>query len=198
MGDPLATTERCLIVNAVAPTDDSGVTVWLTGLPSAGKSTIARGVAARLLDIGHRVQVLDGDEIRKSFTLDLGFSRFDRIENVRRIGALALMLASHGVISLVPVIAPYRESRDAVRARHAEHGIDYVEVFVATPVEVCSRRDVKGLYQRQRRGELTGLTGVDDPYEQPQRPELLVLAHQQPVYESVDTVLRYLLDRLPT
>jgi len=173
-----------------------GITVWLTGLPSAGKSTIAFGVAERLGMAGRRVEVLDGDEIRNNLSRDLGFSRADRIENVRRIGFLALLLARHGVISLVPVIAPYRTSRDAVRVQHYMHGVDYAEVHVATPVDVCSQRDVKGLYARQRMGELTGLTGVDDPYEPPERPELRIHPHTQTVDESVDSIWMFLRERI--
>jgi adenylylsulfate kinase len=141
-----------------------GATVWLTGLPSAGKSTIAAGVAELLREAGQAVEVLDGDVVRGNVTRDLGFSRADREENVRRIGFVAQLLARHGVFVLVPVIAPYAASRDAVRAAHAAAGVDFAEVYVATPVGVCSERDVKGLYAKQRAGELRNLTGVDDPY----------------------------------
>jgi adenylylsulfate kinase len=170
-----------------------GKTVWLTGLPSAGKSTIAWGVAERLAEAGHRVQILDGDEIRKYLTNDLGFSRSDREENVRRTGFVARMLAAHGVVTLVPVIAPYAASRDRVRAHHVENGVDYVEVYVATPVAVCVSRDVKGLYAKQRVGELRGLTGVDDPYEPPRHPELILPTHEQTVAESIDMLYGFLL-----
>ncbi|MCF6526662.1 adenylyl-sulfate kinase, partial [Streptomyces sp. JJ36] len=143
---------------------DTGATVWLTGLPSAGKTTIARALAERLAGEGHRVEVLDGDEIRTFLSAGLGFSREDRETNVQRIGFVARLLASHGVKALVPVIAPYADSREAVRKRHQAAGTPFLEVHVATPVEVCSERDVKGLYARQAAGELSGLTGVDDPY----------------------------------
>ena len=171
---------------------DQGMTVWLTGLPSAGKSTIALGVADRLRASGRRVQVLDGDEIRRNLTRDLGFSRADREENVRRIGFVAKMLSANGVVTLVPVIAPYASSRDQVRVQHKEDGVDYAEVYVATPVDVCSERDVKGLYAKQRAGQLRGLTGVDDPYEPPPAPELLVPTHTQSVGESVAAVCAFL------
>jgi adenylylsulfate kinase len=170
----------------------TGRTVWLTGLPSAGKSTIAVGVAERLRADGVTVEVLDGDEIRRNLCAGLGFSRADREENVRRIGFVAHLLARNGVTVLVPVIAPYAASRDKVRALHAEHDIEFAEVHVATPVDICADRDVKGLYARQRAGELTGLTGVDDPYEPPVRPELRVLTHTQPVAKSVDAVYQLL------
>jgi adenylylsulfate kinase len=166
------------------------MTVWLTGLPSAGKSTIAFGVADRLRAEGRRVDVLDGDELRRTLTADLGFGRADRDENVRRIGFVAILLARNGVTVLVPVIAPYAASRDKVRAAHEEAGIPFLEVHVATPVEVCAKRDVKGLYAIQRAGRLRGLTGVDDPYEPPIRPDLAVPTHRQSVAESVTAVYR--------
>ncbi|MGW0965651.1 adenylyl-sulfate kinase [Streptomyces sp. NPDC002516] len=162
----------------------SGATVWLTGLPSAGKTTIAYELAGRLREQGHRVEVLDGDEIREFISAGLGFSREDRHTNVQRIGFLAELLARNGVKTLVPVIAPYADSRGAVRERHRENGTTYLEVHVATPVEVCSVRDVKGLYAKQAAGELTGLTGVDDPYEAPESPDLRIESHTQTVQES--------------
>ncbi|RKN03325.1 adenylyl-sulfate kinase [Streptomyces radicis] len=165
-------------------TPPRGATIWLTGLPSAGKTTIARALAARLAAEGRRVEVLDGDEVREFLSAGLGFSRDDRHTNVQRIGFVAQLLASHGVIALVPVIAPYADSREAVRKRHQEAGTDYLEVHVATPVEVCSERDVKGLYAKQAAGALTGLTGVDDPYEVPDAPDLRIHAHEQTVDES--------------
>ena len=171
---------------------ETGITVWLTGLPSSGKSTIACGVAARLRASGSRVEVLDGDEIRRSLTPDLGFSRADRDENVRRIGFVARLLARHGITVLVPVIAPYVDSRLEVRAQHANDGVDFVEVHVDVPMEVCAARDVKGLYAEQWARRLTKLTGVDDPYEPPARPELLLPAHTQSVAESVGALCAFL------
>jgi adenylylsulfate kinase len=172
-----------------------GATVWLTGLPSAGKTTIAGSVAERLRGEGHRVELLDGDEVRTNLTADLGFDRADRIENVRRVGYVAHLLARNGVKVLVPVIAPYAESRQAVRDRHAEAGTPYLEVHVAAPVDVCAGRDVKGLYARQRAGELRGLTGVDDPYEPPPAPELHLATEAQTVEESAAAVHAALVER---
>ncbi|GAA2413184.1 adenylyl-sulfate kinase [Streptomyces glaucosporus] len=171
---------------ATAPGADTGATVWLTGLPSAGKTTIAHELAGRLRAEGHRVEVLDGDEIREFLSAGLGFSREDRHTNVQRIGFVAELLASNGVKVLVPVIAPYADSREAVRKRHQAEGTAYLEVHVATPVEVCSERDVKGLYARQAAGEISGLTGVDDPYEAPADPDLRIEAHTETVRESAD------------
>ncbi|MEW2548449.1 adenylyl-sulfate kinase [Streptomyces sp. NPDC047002] len=174
---------------------DQGATVWLTGLPSAGKTTIARELAARLADDGHRVEVLDGDEIREFLSAGLGFSRADRHTNVQRIGFVAELLASHGVKALVPVIAPYADSREAVRKRHESEGTAYLEVHVATPVEVCSARDVKGLYAKQAAGEIAGLTGVDDPYEEPAAPDLRLASHTQSVQESATALHTLLTER---
>ncbi|NGO68825.1 adenylyl-sulfate kinase [Streptomyces boncukensis] len=173
----------------------TGATVWLTGLPSAGKTTIALALAERLRGAGRAVEVLDGDEIRTFLSAGLGFSRSDRDANVQRIGFVAELLASHGVTVLVPVIAPYAASREAVRKRHDAEGTPYLEVHVATPVEVCSERDVKGLYARQAAGELTGLTGVDDPYEAPENPDLRIAAHERTVAESAAAVHRLLVER---
>jgi adenylylsulfate kinase len=170
----------------------TGATVWLTGLPSAGKTTIAHHLAGRLREDGHRVEVLDGDEIREFLSAGLGFSRVDRDTNVQRIGFVSQLLARNGVITLVPVIAPYADSRVAVRKRHENAGTPYVEVHVATPVEVCSVRDVKGLYAKQAAGEITGLTGVDDPYEEPESPDLRIESQHQSVQESA-TALHALL-----
>jgi adenylylsulfate kinase len=173
----------------------TGATVWLTGLPSAGKTTIAHAVAESLRATGRRVEVLDGDEIREFLSAGLGFTREDRHTNVQRIGFVAELLASHGVLVLVPVIAPYTDSREAVRKRHQAHGTGYVEVHVATPVDVCADRDVKGLYARQAAGELTGLTGVDDPYEVPQDPDLRIETQGRTVQESAAAVHRLLVER---
>lgn len=173
----------------------NGATVWLTGLPSAGKTTIAHALAEQLTGQGHRVEVLDGDEIRTFLSAGLGFSRADRDLNVQRIGFVAQLLASHGVTVLVPVIAPYADSREAVRKRHQAADTGYLEVHVATPVDVCSTRDVKGLYARQASGEISGLTGVDDPYEAPENPDLRIEAHRQGVEESAAALHALLTER---
>jgi len=151
-----------------------GATLWFTGLPSSGKSTIAHALADRLIADGHRVQVLDGDEVRPHLSQGVGVSREGRDINVRRIGWVARLLAGHGVVVLVPVIAPYAASRDAVRDDHVAAGVPFAEIYVSTSLEVAESRDVKGLYAKARNGELTGMTGVDDPYERPTRPELVI------------------------
>lgn len=172
-----------------------GATVWLTGLPSAGKTTLAYELAERLRAGGRRVEVLDGDEIRQFLSAGLTFSRADRDANVQRIGLVAEVLARNGVTALVPVIAPYADSREAVRKRHESSDTPYLEVHIATPVEACSERDVKGLYARQAAGEISGLTGVDDPYEVPEKPDLRIEAHTQTVQESVAALHALLTER---
>ncbi len=157
-----------------SPPTRQGATLWFTGLPSAGKSTIAHALADRLRAEGRPVQVLDGDEVRPHLSAGLGFTRGDRDINVRRIGWVARLLASHGVTVLVPVIAPYADARQAVRDDHATTGVAFGEVFVSTSLELAESRDVKGLYAKARRGELTGMTGVDDPYEQPTSADLVL------------------------
>ncbi|MFC9326794.1 adenylyl-sulfate kinase [Kitasatospora sp. NPDC057015] len=174
---------------------ERGATVWLTGLPSAGKTTLAFALAERLRSEGHRVEVLDGDEIREFLSKGLGFSREDRHTNVTRIGFVAEKLAANGVKVLAPVIAPYAASRAAVRERHGAQGTEFLEVHVATPVEVCSERDVKGLYAKQAAGEISGLTGVDDPYEAPENPELRLQTQGRAVTESAAELHTFLTTR---
>src|SRR5688572_16502090 len=162
-----------------------GATVWLTGLPSAGKTTLARALEKRFIEAGHRVEVLDGDVVRTYLTKDLGFTPDDRRENVRRIGFVADLLSRNGVVVRCPVIAPYRDSRDEVRQLHGDR---FIEVHVATSVDECSKRDVKGLYAKQKAGEISGLTGVDDPYEPPLDPEIVVPTQDLSLDEAVDRV----------
>ena len=149
-----------------------GATIWLTGLSGSGKSTVAAELERRLVLGGRPAYVLDGDNLRHGLNADLGFSDDDRAENVRRVGEVARLLADAGVVALVPVISPFRAGREAVRQSHDVAGIRLVEVFVDTPIEVCESRDPKGLYAKARRGELTGFTGIDSPYEPPAAPDL--------------------------
>ena len=135
---------------------------------------VALGVTALLPDRGVLSYTLDGDNLRHGLNGDLGFSADDRAENVRRVGEVARLFADAGVIALVPLISPYREGRDHARALHDAAGLGFVEVFVDTPIEVCEQRDPKGLYKKARAGELTGFTGIDDPYEAPLNPELVL------------------------
>lgn len=172
-----------------------GATVWLTGLSGSGKTTIAEAVAGWLRAAGREVEVLDGDELRRGLSAGLGFSREDRDTHVRRVGFVAELLARHGVVALVPVIAPYAATRDEVRARHDAHGTGYLEVHVATPLAECRQRDVKGLYARAAAGELTGMTGVDDPYEEPDKPDLRLDTTGLPITTAAQRVLNLLTEK---
>lgn len=165
--------------------DHPNLIVWFTGLSGAGKSTLCRGVYERLSAQGRRVEMLDGDEVRRHLTRDLGFSREDRDENIRRIGFVAEILARHGVIVLVSVISPYRAIREEMRAK-ARH---FVEVYVNAPLAVCEGRDPKELYRRARAGEIRGFTGIDDPYERPLQPEVECFTDRETVAESLEKVL---------
>lgn len=160
--------------DAADPAQRAGATLWFTGLPSAGKSTIAHAVADELKSSGVAVEVLDGDQVRPYLSSELGFSAKDRDLNVIRVGFVARLLARHGVIALVPVIAPYAAARAQVRADHEQYGAGFAEVHVSTSREVAEQRDVKGLYAKARDGEIHGFTGVDDPYEEPEDAELVV------------------------
>ena len=173
-----------MLRNTFAPPRTARV-VWLTGLPSAGKTTIARALVARLRSEDCSAELLDGDELRAQLGRELGFSRADREENVRRIGVVADLLSRNGVHAVCSVISPYRSIRDQLRAGLGER---FLEVWVSTPVEVCAERDVKGLYARHRAGELTGLTGVDDPYEAPLRPDVVLPTHLLEVSDAVDVL----------
>jgi adenylylsulfate kinase len=163
----------------------SGATIWLTGLPSSGKTTLAYALEKRFIEDGQRVEVLDGDVVRQGLTADLGLSADDRRANVARIGFVAELLSRNGVVVLCPVIAPYRDARDAVRERHDGR---FIEVHIATPVDLCAERDVKGLYALQRDGKLQGLTGVDDPYEAPLHPEITLDTSGMTLDESVEVL----------
>jgi adenylyl-sulfate kinase len=169
-----------------------GATLWMTGLPGSGKSTVAAGVEAQLLGQGRSTYVLDGDNLRHGLNGDLGFSAEDRAENVRRTAEVSALLADAGVVVLVALVSPYRADRDAARAVHEARGLPFLEIHVATSLEECERRDPKGLYARARAGEISGLTGVDDPYEPPEAPEVVVGAG-----ESVDEAVARVLSSLP-
>jgi bifunctional enzyme CysN/CysC len=150
----------------------AGATVWFTGLSGSGKSTVAVAVERALVAAGRPAYLLDGDNLRHGLNADLGFSAEHRTENIRRVGEVARLFADAGVVALVPVISPYRADRARARAIHDALGLPFVEVFVDTPLALCEARDPKGLYARARAGEITGFTGIDDPYEAPAAPDL--------------------------
>jgi adenylyl-sulfate kinase len=167
---------------------DRGFVLWLTGLSGAGKSTLAAKLAPALAERGHRVELLDGDELRTNLCQGLGFSRADRDTNIARIGYVAGKLAKHGVAVLVAAISPYRQARDQVRGQVE----DFIEVHVAAPVATCAERDPKGLYAKALAGEIKHFTGVSDPYEPPTNPELVLHTEAESVDDSVHQVLTWL------
>lgn len=167
----------------------AGATVWFTGLPGAGKSTIAAAVEERLVLAGRPSFLLDGDNLRHGLNGDLGFDEGARRENVRRTAHVARLLAESGTIALVSLVSPYTADRAAAAALHASAELRFVEVFVATPLERCELRDPKGLYARARSGEISDLTGVGAPYEAPPAPDLVLGACGASVEEDVERVL---------
>lgn len=150
-----------------------GCTIWLTGLPSSGKSTTAFTAEHKLIQQGYLVYVLDGDNVRHGLSSNLGFSAEDRAENIRRIGEVALLFADAGIITITSFISPYRVDRDKVRELHKAAGLPFIEIFVDARVAICEQRDPKGVYKKARAGEIKGFTGIDDPYEMPFNPELV-------------------------
>jgi adenylylsulfate kinase len=167
-----------------------GATIWLTGLSGSGKSTIAVAAERVLVERGRLSYVLDGDNVRHGLNRNLGFSPEDRTENIRRIGEVARLFTDAGIIVFSSFISPYRNDRDEVRKLMGAG--DFIEVYVAASLETCEKRDVKGLYQKARAGEIPEFTGISAPYEEPERPELVVDTNRQTVEESVIQVVSYL------
>lgn len=167
---------------------DKTCTIWFTGLPCSGKSTIANRVAEILKNKGYKVEQLDGDVTREYLSKGLGFTKEDRDENIRRVGFVAKLLTRNGVFVTAAFVSPYREIRDEIRK---EIG-NFVEVYVKCPVEVCIERDVKGMYKKALKGEIKNFTGIDDPYEEPLNPEVIVETDKETVEESVGKVMRKL------
>ncbi|WP_193197379.1 adenylyl-sulfate kinase [Nostoc sp. MG11] len=162
-----------------------GVTIWLTGLSGAGKTTICRFLETELRSQGYKIEVLDGDIVRQNLSKGLTFSKEDRDENIRRIGFVAQLLTRNNVIVLVSVISPYRAIREEVKERIG----DFIEVYVNAPLEVCEQRDVKGLYKKARAGEIKNFTGIDDLYEIPLEPDVECKTNQESVVQSANKVL---------
>jgi bifunctional enzyme CysN/CysC len=172
-----------------------GATVWLTGLPAAGKSTIAAALEERLARDGFTAYRLDGDNLRYGLNSDLGFDPSDRAENIRRVAHVASLFADSGTIAIVSAISPYAVDRQLARSIHDRNGLEFLEVFVDTPLEECERRDPKGLYARARGGKLTGLTGIDAPYESPRHPDVGLRPTEQPLEELVEQLVAELRGR---
>ncbi len=170
---------------------NKGFTLWFTGLPCSGKSTLAEIVAPLLEQRGRGVEILDGDVVRTHLTKGLGFSKEDRDENIRRIGFVCMLLSKHGAVAIAAAISPYRAVRDQVRARIE----NFVEVYVNTPLDICIQRDVKGMYQKALAGEMKNFTGIDDPYEAPLHPEVTIETAKETPRESAARILAYLEQR---
>jgi adenylyl-sulfate kinase len=166
-----------------------GFTLWFTGMSGAGKSTLSAPVAEKLRALGHRVELLDGDVVRTNLSKGLGYSKEDRDINIRRIGFVANLLSRNGVIAVTAAISPYRAIREEVRRMITNDGAGFVEVFVSCPLEVLAERDVKGLYKKALAGEIKNFTGVDDPYEPPANPEVVVDSSVEKVADSIDKII---------
>jgi len=166
-----------------------GATVWLTGFSGSGKSTVATALESALVAQGRPAYLLDGDNVRFGLNGDLGFSAADRAENVRRVAHVAQLMADAGVVVLVPIISPYRAGRMHAREIHDAAGLPFIEAWVSTPIEECEQRDPKGLYKKVRAGELTGFTGIDDVYEAPEHPDLVLPMHEWAVDDGVRAIL---------
>ena len=169
-----------------------GVTIWFTGLPSSGKSTIAFTLEHALVERGHLAYVLDGDNIRHGLNKNLGFSPEDRNENIRRIGEVAKLFADAGVLTCTSFISPFRADRDQARKIHQAAELPFIEVFVKASVDLCEQRDPKGLYKKARAGELKEFTGVSAPYEEPLQPELVLDSGELSPQQAAGVVLDYL------
>jgi bifunctional enzyme CysN/CysC len=169
-----------------------GATVWLTGLPASGKSTIAEELERRLVGRGRPAYLLDGENVRHGLSGDLGFSPADRHEHARRVASVARMMADAGMVVVVALVSPAAADREWARQLHEEAGLDFVEAWVDTPLDECERRDPHGQYARAREGRLPGFTGVDAPYEAPTAPEVRLRGADDPVERSAERVLEAL------
>lgn len=174
--------------------NQKGATLWFTGLSASGKSTIAFTLEHLLIEKGYLPYVLDGDNVRQGLNKNLGFSADDRAENIRRIGEVARLFADAGIITMTSFISPYRMDRDRVRDLHDEANVPFVEIFVDTPIAVCEDRDPKGLYQRARAGEIKMFTGIDDPYEPPLEPQIVIRADELDPPACAEVIIERLQD----
>ena len=175
--------------------NQKGVTLWMTGLSASGKSTIAVALEQVLLQQGRHAYRLDGDNIRHGLNKNLGFSAEDRAENIRRIGEVSKLFAEAGILTIASFISPYKADRDIVRKLHDDANLPFAEIYVDIPLEVAEQRDPKGLYKKARAGEIKGFTGIDDPYEAPEKAELHLRTDKLSVEDSVREILSYLEER---
>jgi adenylylsulfate kinase len=175
--------------------NQKGATLWFTGLSGSGKSTVAVALEHELQKMGHLSYRLDGDNIRLGINKNLGFSAADRTENIRRIGEIAKLFVDTGVITLSSFVSPYRSDRDCVRQLHEDAGMAFIEVFVHVPLDIAEDRDPKGLYKKARAGEIKNFTGIDDPYEAPNNPEVVLNTHEMSLEEEVELLIDLLRQR---
>ena len=172
-----------------------GATIWFTGLSGSGKSTVAVALEQALFAQGRLVYRLDGDNVRHGINKNLGFSAEDRAENIRRIGEIAKLFVDSGVLALSSFVSPYRTDRDIVRKLHEDDGMDFIEIYVNVPLAVAEERDPKGLYKKARAGEIPNFTGISDPYEAPEKPELVLNSHEMSLEDEVIAVIDLLKQR---
>jgi len=170
--------------------NSKGVCIWLTGLPCAGKTSIARKLFEELAKNGYKVRLFDGDEVRKTISKDLGFSKADRIENMKRVAKIARDFVEQGYIVICALVSPYKDGRSKVRNMFTNGS--FIEVFVDAPLEICEKRDTKGMYKKARAGLIKNFTGIDDPYEPPEAPEVHLKTDILSIDESVSLIMNYI------
>ncbi len=175
--------------------DQKGCTIWFTGLSASGKSTLAFTLEHALMQRKRMSYVLDGDNVRQGLNKNLGFTAEDREENIRRIGEVAKLFSDAGIITMTSFISPYRSDRRLARKLHDDTNLFFIEVFVDAPIAVCEERDPKGLYKKARKGEIKGFTGIDDPYEPPKNPELIINTAEMMPQEGAMRILGYLVEK---
>lgn len=174
--------------------DHQGFTLWFTGLSGSGKSTLSEALAREFRERGYKYEVLDGDEVRTNLSKGLGFSKEDRDTNIRRIGYVARLLARNGAIAMTAAISPYADIRDEIREATERDGAKFIEIYTECPIPVLAERDVKGLYKKALAGEIKNFTGVSDPYEAPEKPEVHIHTDVESMDESYEKIIKYLED----
>jgi adenylylsulfate kinase len=162
--------------------------LWFTGLPCSGKTTLAKKIKEKLEELGKKTYILDGDIIRKELNVDLGFSEKDRKENIRRVSVVAKILTECGIVPIVALVSPFREAREKAREKIGK----FVEIYVKAPLEVCMKRDTKGMYKMAIEGKIKGFTGIDDPYEEPLNPEIVCETDKESIEECIEKILNFL------